>query len=84
LLQRDPSKRLGSLRDAEEVKMHRFFRGIDWDAVFRRELCPPKGGKVEVPKTGVQAEEIYGNFYNAESSKIMGWTFVNDDVSIIN
>ena len=75
-MQRDPSRRLGARRDAEEVKLHRFFNGIDWDAVHRRELCPPKIGLQNIPKTGVPAEDIYGNFYLADTNKIMGWTFI--------
>ena len=30
LLSRDPSKRLGSERDASEVREHPFFEGVDW------------------------------------------------------
>jgi len=34
LLNRNPAKRLGSsLRDAEEIKEHDFFREIDWDDI---------------------------------------------------
>ncbi len=28
--------------DAEEVKNHEFFDGVDWDKVLRREIKPPK------------------------------------------
>lgn len=31
LLQKDPSKRLGSSRGAEEIKEHPFFKHINWD-----------------------------------------------------
>ncbi|OMJ90631.1 hypothetical protein SteCoe_6904 [Stentor coeruleus] len=78
LLQRDPAKRLGAVRDAEEIKQHRFFKGIDWDSVYRRELCPPKIPKINPPKTGIPAEDIYGNFYPADSNRILGWTFISD------
>ena len=40
LLQRNPEKRLGS-KGGEEVRKHRFFRDIDWDALLRREIVPP-------------------------------------------
>ena len=39
-LQRDPTKRLGTRGDAEEVKAHPFFAGLDWGAISRRELFP--------------------------------------------
>jgi serine/threonine protein kinase len=47
LLVRDPTKRLGHDADetaalgAEQIKAHRFFDGIDWDAVAKRALTPP-------------------------------------------
>ena len=31
LLQKDPTKRLGSKNDAEEVRAHPWFQGINWD-----------------------------------------------------
>lgn len=42
LLQRDPSRRLGSgATDSEEVKSHPFLSGVDWDAVSQRRVTPP-------------------------------------------
>jgi serum/glucocorticoid-regulated kinase 2 len=42
LLRRDPAVRLGaSVHDAEEIKRHPFFFGIDWNAVYSRRLPPP-------------------------------------------
>ena len=41
LLERDPSKRLGSSREgAEELKRHPFFRDIDWDMLYHRKVEP--------------------------------------------
>lgn len=45
LLNRNPSKRLGSgPRDAEEIKEHEFFAGIDWDNIAAKqgEVLKPK------------------------------------------
>jgi serum/glucocorticoid-regulated kinase 2 len=39
-LAREPTERLG-YRGASEVKAHKFFRNIDWDALARKELSPP-------------------------------------------
>ena len=36
LLHKDPSKRLGTKRDATEIKAHPFFAGTDWSQVFNR------------------------------------------------
>lgn len=42
LLERDPSKRLGS-EDEEQIaiRTHPFFQGIDWSALLRFEVAPP-------------------------------------------
>lgn len=42
LLTADRTKRFGCLKDgAEDIKRHKWFKGIDWHACFRRELKPP-------------------------------------------
>ncbi len=43
LLNRNPQKRLGAMRDAEEVKEHEFFASINWDTVASKqcEVLPP-------------------------------------------
>jgi len=30
------------IRDAEEIKEHAFFKGIDWEKVYNKQLKPPK------------------------------------------
>ncbi|KAH0788551.1 AGC family protein kinase [Histomonas meleagridis] len=41
LLQKDPKKRLGSgPLDAEEIKRHSFFAGINWTNVMNKKTCP--------------------------------------------
>eukprot|EP00163_Fabomonas_tropica_P034759 TRINITY_DN979_c0_g2_i2.p1 TRINITY_DN979_c0_g2~~TRINITY_DN979_c0_g2_i2.p1 ORF type:complete len:313 (-),score=100.65 TRINITY_DN979_c0_g2_i2:336-1274(-) len=42
LLQRDPSKRLGSgPMDGEEIKTHPFFKSIDWDKLLAKQVETP-------------------------------------------
>lgn len=47
LIERDVKKRLGSSgTDAEDLKSHPFFDGLDWEKVFNKEIEPvfrPKG-----------------------------------------
>jgi len=38
LLERNPDKRL---QDAKVIKAHPYFKGIDWDAIVRKEVDPP-------------------------------------------
>lgn len=76
LLQRDPSKRLGAIRDAEEIKQHRFFRGIDWEIVEKRGL---KTHKIQIPPVnndGPNVEAVFGRGQGSEGLKINGWSFV--------
>ncbi|KAJ3327790.1 Serine/threonine kinase [Blyttiomyces sp. JEL0837] len=41
LLKKDPTRRLGGGRsDAEEVKRHPYFSGVDWDAVMQKRVQP--------------------------------------------
>jgi len=38
----DRTKRLGNLRDGtSDVKKHRFFKGIDWEALARKQVVAP-------------------------------------------
>lgn len=47
LLNRDPSKRLGHKNDCEEIKIHPFFEGIDWEKLDKKEYKPPFNPGVE-------------------------------------
>lgn len=55
LLNRNPKHRLGAKRDAQELKAHPFFNGIDWDALARKEITPPF-------KPIVESDESVNNF----------------------
>lgn len=52
LLEKNPSKRLGNKNDAEDLKKHPFFAGIDWDALYNKRLeaplIPPVSGLDDV------------------------------------
>ncbi|KAJ3413318.1 Serine/threonine kinase [Chytridiales sp. JEL 0842] len=42
LMRKDPSRRLGGGKlDAEEVKRHPYFAGVDWDAFMAKSVQPP-------------------------------------------
>jgi hypothetical protein len=41
LLTKDPSKRLGGKRGAEEIKEHPWCKDIDWDKVLKKKVDPP-------------------------------------------
>ena len=41
LLNRNPDHRLGSKRDALELKEHPFFADVDWEALLQKKITPP-------------------------------------------
>ena len=41
LLRKNVDRRLGSNGGADEVKAHGFFKGIDWEKVYKKEYTPP-------------------------------------------
>ncbi|KAI2664666.1 Serine/threonine-protein kinase N2 [Labeo rohita] len=50
LLQKNPEKRLGAgEQDANEVKRHRFFQGIDWEALLAKRVKPPFVPSIKAP-----------------------------------
>ncbi|KAI5089271.1 serine/threonine-protein kinase N2 isoform X1 [Silurus meridionalis] len=50
LLQKTPEKRLGAgEQDANEVKSHRFFQGVDWAALLAKRVKPPFLPSIKAP-----------------------------------
>nr|BAK00435.1 predicted protein [Hordeum vulgare subsp. vulgare] len=48
LLNRDPTKRLGSTNDVEDIKAHPFFtKHMSWQALYKKEIDPPYKPKVK-------------------------------------
>ncbi|XP_076867862.1 serine/threonine-protein kinase N2 isoform X2 [Brachyhypopomus gauderio] len=51
LLQKSPEKRLGAgEQDACEVKTHRFFQGLDWEALLAKRIKPPFLPTIKAPQ----------------------------------
>jgi len=60
LLSKNPLRRLGAgSRDAEEIKEHPFFAGIDWDKVLERRLTPPKPLPRQIIHMNIPMETIF-------------------------
>ena len=50
LVNLDVAKRVGALKGrADDVQKHKWFRGIDWEALLRREVAPPIVPEVRHP-----------------------------------
>lgn len=41
LLDKDPARRLGTVRGAQEIKEHPFFSCIDWEIMLNKSVIPP-------------------------------------------
>ncbi|RSH81920.1 uncharacterized protein EHS24_008117 [Apiotrichum porosum] len=55
LLNRNPQNRLGAKRGAAELKEHPFFKDIDWDLLYKKQITPPF-------KPIVDSDESVANF----------------------
>jgi len=80
LLQREPTKRLGTKRDAEEVKEHRYFYGVNWESVLRRDLRPSLPNRIPIDNVVIPNEKVYGDMsqFGDKSNQVTGWTFISN------
>jgi hypothetical protein len=81
LLHRNPAKRLGSgPDDAEEIKGHPFFTGVDWQQVFERKLPVPPVPIKRVINQDIPFEKVYGASAFDESKKnfqrVQEWSYI--------
>ena len=89
LLQKDPNKRLGgSIKDAQEIKEHPYFKDVDWDKVYNKEITPPA---VNIFTNKIM--HVYHRprlFANDDTNRTMdksnpnmlpGWSFINNEES---
>lgn len=62
-VERDPNKRLGYRQGGggfEDIKSHPWFKGIDWDALYNKQVVPPFEPDVSVsPQIGFVIDEKY-------------------------
>ena len=79
LMQKNPAQRLGAgPTDAEEIKQHPFFRGLNWDDVLRRKLRPPKPVFRPIMHTGINFSQ-YTEAEDETDDRIHHWSFVASD-----
>ncbi len=50
MLDKNPTKRLGSRGGAEEIKSHAYFEDVDWNDVMQRKIKPPEPYLAEYAK----------------------------------
>ena len=50
LLTKDKARRIGSSKNgAEDIKKHKWYRGLNWAALYNKQLAPPVDGCTFVP-----------------------------------
>ena len=84
LLKKDPNLRLGSKGDVEEIMKFNYFKDVDWNKVYNRELKPPKniqdGRQIKLfkePKLFADDEDDdVPDENNDDNTKFEGWSFV--------
>jgi len=77
-LKRDPSKRLGYNKDAEEIKKHPWFANIDWNDALARKLVPPPLENGSDPQLNKLVNPKIDDVQEMGDRKnfIEGWSFV--------
>ena len=87
LLERDPNKRLGGgIKDAQEIKEHPYFKDVDWDKIYKKEIKPPifmnYMSKMihfyHKPRIFSNEELINSNSDKPDPNMLMGWSFINN------
>ena len=88
LLERNPNKRLGgSIKDAQEIKEHPYFKDVDWNKIYKKEIKPPifmdymsKSIKYyHKPRVFANEDLLNINSDKPDPYKLMGWSFINND-----
>jgi len=63
MLEADLSKRYGNLKGGvEDIKSHRLFKGLDWNALVSLQIKPPYQPKVRYAKLGIFLKIIFNYF----------------------
>ena len=90
LLERDPNKRLGgSAKDAQEIKEHPYFKDVDWNKVYNKEIKPPTFvnymSKIvhmyHKPRQFANDDLFKNTLEKPNPNTVMGWSFINNEES---
>ena len=77
MLNRNPNKRLGAgPTDAEEIKQHPWFKGINWDSVYNRNMNPVKPMITRIHASTLSTPLATPGVAEPTKNKIAGWSFI--------
>ena len=87
LLERDPNKRLGgSIKDAQEIKEHPYFKDVDWDKVYNKKIKPPtfmnymnKMIHVYHKPRLFANDDLFNKTTEKPNNMLSGWSFINNE-----
>lgn len=78
LLKINPKKRLGASKlDAEEIKTHGFFEGVDWKKFLSKNVTPPVYKPITRMYKKIPLAKVYGKIEEeeeADGNVIQGWS----------
>ena len=73
----------GGIRDAEEIKEHKFFEDVDWNKIYQKKIKPPKAMKFNSNMYVFNKPKYFADENNLEeifgANSLDGWTFINND-----
>ena len=83
LLEKDKTKRLGSVSDYDEIKSHSYFSGINWDEVKTKKHPAPLHSYLKsndlVPKQKEQYKKLIKNYgYDKNIQNIISHEYLDD------
>lgn len=77
LLEKDKSKRLGSLRGGvDDIRNHAWFQGVDWQKVLDRKIPPPIAVKV----TFAGDTRYYAKYEEVDNA--IGWQLTDEQQAL--
>ena len=87
LLQRDPNKRLGSgIRDAMEIREHKYFKDVNWNDVYLKKIKPPVMKNYKKVVKMYNRPRLFATDDNdcdvsdvGKTNMLSGWSFINND-----
>lgn len=77
LLDRNPDKR----PTTQEVKTHKFFRCVEWEAALRRELRPPLPPRLADQRPSTMTMEALLGTEESQTASVPGWAFPELDIA---